>query len=40
MGIAILIVLFIATNTIEKTLKSIEKQNRLVTELLQEIRDK
>lgn len=36
-GIAILIVLVIATNTIEKTLKSIEKQNEIVINLLQDL---
>ncbi|WP_301950646.1 hypothetical protein [Bacillus sp. V59.32b] len=38
-GIAILIVLFISTTTIEKTLKSIEKQNSRVIELLEDIRN-
>ena len=39
-GIAILIVVVISTSTIEKSLKSIEKQNTMVIELLKEIRDK
>ncbi len=39
-GIAILLVLFITSSTIEKTLKSIEKQNDQVIELLKEINRK
>ena len=39
-GIAILIVLVITTSTIERSLKSIEKQNSMVIDLLKEIRDK
>jgi hypothetical protein len=39
-GIAILLILFFSTSIIEKTLKSIEKQNNRVIELLEEIRDK
>ena len=39
-GIAILIVLVISTSTIEKSLKSIQKQNSMVIDLLKEIRDK
>ena len=39
-GIAILIVVVISTSTIEKSLKSIEKQNAMVIELLKENRDK
>lgn len=39
-GIAILIVIVISTSTIEKSLKSIEKQNAMVIELLKEMRDK
>ncbi|WP_258188229.1 MULTISPECIES: hypothetical protein [Bacillaceae] len=39
-GIAILIVLFISTSTIEKSLKSIQKQDSMVIDLLKEIRDK
>ena len=39
-GIAILIVIVIATSNIEKSLKSIDKQNAMVIELLKEIRDK
>ncbi|CAH0346672.1 hypothetical protein [Bacillus sp. CECT 9360] len=38
-GIAILIVLFVSTTTLEKTLKSIEKQNTRVIELLEDIRN-
>ena len=39
-GLAILIVIIISTTTIEKSLKSIEKQNAIVIELLKDIRDK
>lgn len=39
-GAAILLILFIATNLIEKTLKSMEKQNERMIRLLEEIRDK
>lgn len=39
-GIAILIVISISASTIEKTLKSIEKQNEFTIEILKEIRDK
>ena len=39
-GIAILIVLFISTATIEKSLKTIVKQNDSIVELLKDIRDK
>lgn len=39
-GIAILIVIVISTSTIEKSLKSIEKQNEIIVELLKDIRDK
>lgn len=39
-GIAILIVIVISTSTIEKSLKSIEKQNAIVIELLKENRDR
>ncbi|MGD7044770.1 hypothetical protein [Jeotgalibacillus proteolyticus] len=39
-GIAILIVLYVTTSTIEKSLRSIEKQNEQVIELLKEIRDR
>ena len=39
-GIAILIVLVISTSTIEKSLKSIQKQNTMVIELLKELQDK
>ena len=38
-GIAILIVLVIASSNIEKSLKSIQKQNETAIELLKEIRD-
>jgi len=39
-GIAILIILFISTNRIEKSLLSIEDQNNEVIELLKEIKEK
>ena len=39
-GIAILIVIVISTSMIEKSLKTIEKQNDTVIELLKEIRGK
>ena len=39
-GIAILIVVVISTSMIEKSLKSIEKQNATIVELLKDIRDK
>ena len=39
-GIAILIVIVISTSMIEKSLKSIEKQNATIVELLKDIRDK
>ena len=38
-GIAILIVLAIASSDIEKSLKTIQKQNETTIELLKEIRD-
>ena len=38
-GIAILIVIVISTSMIEKSLKSIEKQNATIVELLKESRD-
>ena len=38
-GIAILIVIVISTSMIEKSLKSIEKQNATIVEILKEIRD-
>lgn len=39
-GIAIVLIVFFSSNTIEKSLKSIETQNDRVIELLKEIRDK
>ena len=39
-GIAILIVIVISTSMIEKSLKTIEKQNETVIELLKENRSK
>lgn len=39
-GIAILIVMFISGNTIEKTLKSIENQNRVLISLLEKDKKK
>ncbi|WP_269779706.1 hypothetical protein [Bacillus sp. ms-22] len=39
-GIAILIVLFLSSTMIEKSLKRIEKQNELIIELLKEKIDK
>ncbi|MGN1400315.1 MAG: hypothetical protein ACI4XL_02305 [Bacillus sp. (in: firmicutes)] len=39
-GIAILVVLVISTSMIERSLKSIEKQNETVIELLKDIREK
>ena len=39
-GIAILIVLFISTNTVEKSLKSIEVQNQVIIDLLKEQNNK
>ena len=38
-GIAILIVIVISTSTIEKSLKSIEKQNATIVKTLKEIGD-
>ena len=38
-GLAILIVIVISTSMIEKSLKSIEKQNATIVEILKEIRD-
>ncbi|MGE6256666.1 hypothetical protein ACQKCU_01965 [Heyndrickxia sporothermodurans] len=39
-GFAIFLVLLVSTSLIEKTLKSMEKQNERIIELLEEIRDK
>ncbi|MFS0762322.1 MULTISPECIES: hypothetical protein [Peribacillus] len=39
-GIAIVLILFFSSSIIEKRLKSIEKQNNRVIEILEEIRDK
>ncbi len=39
-GIAILLIVFVSSNTIEKSLKSIGNQNKRIIELLEEIRDK
>ena len=39
-GVAIVLIVFFSSNTIEKSLKSIETQNNRVIELLEEIRDK
>ncbi|MGE7916421.1 hypothetical protein [Lysinibacillus xylanilyticus] len=39
-GIAIILIVFFSSSIIEKRLKSIEKQNYRVIEILEEIRDK
>ncbi|MEF7494540.1 hypothetical protein V4V34_08130 [Lysinibacillus sphaericus] len=39
-GIAIVLIVFFSSSLIEKRLKSIEKQNNHVIEILEEIRDK
>ena len=39
-GIALLLIVFISSNTIEKRLKSIEETNKRVIEVLEEIKDK
>ena len=39
-GIAIIFIVFFSSSIIEKMLKSIEKQNNRVIEILEEIRDK
>jgi len=39
-GIAIIFIVFFSSSIIEKRLKSIEKQNNRVIEILEEIRDK
>ncbi|WP_197278990.1 hypothetical protein [Lysinibacillus sp. ZYM-1] len=39
-GIAIILIVFFSSSIIEKRLKSIEKQNTRVIEILEEIRDK
>ncbi|MGE7793830.1 hypothetical protein [Lysinibacillus sphaericus] len=39
-GIAIVLIVFFSSSIMEKRLKSIEKQNNRVIEILEEIRDK
>ncbi|WP_456265617.1 MULTISPECIES: hypothetical protein [unclassified Bacillus (in: firmicutes)] len=39
-GIAILIMLFACSSTIEKTLKNMEKQNETIIRLLEELNNK
>lgn len=39
-GIAIVLIVFFSSSIMEKRLKSIEKQNNRVIEILKEIRDK
>jgi len=39
-GISIILIVFFSTSIIEKRIKNIEKQNKRVIELLEEIRDK
>ncbi|WP_169801163.1 hypothetical protein [Halalkalibacter krulwichiae] len=39
-GIAIVLIVFFSTSIIEKRLSSIEKQNKRVIEVLEEIRDR
>lgn len=39
-GIAIVLIVFFSSSIIEKRLKSIEKQNNRILEILEEIRDK
>ncbi|WP_267129000.1 hypothetical protein [Radiobacillus deserti] len=39
-GIAILLIVFFSSSIIEKKLKSIEKQNNRIIQVLEEIRDK
>lgn len=39
-GIAIVLIVFFSSSIIEKRLKSIEKQNNRVIEILEEIRDR
>jgi hypothetical protein len=39
-GIAIVLIMFFSSSIIEKRLKSIEKQNNRVIEILEDIRDK
>ncbi|GIN85929.1 hypothetical protein J6TS2_23150 [Heyndrickxia sporothermodurans] len=39
-GFAIFLLFLVSTSLIEKTLKSMEKQNERIIELLEEIRDK
>ena len=39
-GIAIVLIVFFSSSIIEKRLKSIQKQNNRIIEILEEIRDK
>jgi len=39
-GIAIVLIVFFSSNIIERKLKSIERQNNRIIEILEEIRDK
>ena len=39
-GIAIVLIVFFSSSIIEKRLKSIQKQNNRIIEILKEIRDK
>ncbi|QSB09213.1 hypothetical protein MHB65_10870 [Lysinibacillus sp. FSL K6-0075] len=39
-GIAIVLIVFFSSSIIEKRLKSIEKQNNRIIEILEEIRDR
>ncbi|EPZ39302.1 MULTISPECIES: hypothetical protein [Anoxybacillus] len=39
-GIALIIIIFFSTSTIEKTLKTIKRQNDTIIELLKEIKNK
>ena len=39
-GVALVLIVYSSSNTIEKSLKSIETQNNRVIDLLEEIRDK
>ncbi|MGY4795531.1 hypothetical protein MHB40_10735 [Lysinibacillus sp. FSL K6-0057] len=39
-GIAIVLIVFFSSGIIEKRLKSIEKQNNRIIEILEEIRDR
>ena len=40
MGIAIVLIVFFSSSIIERKLKSIERQNNRIIEILEEIRDK